>query len=108
MASPARKAVSAVQIKKKHLAALAAIVVLSVAVAILAVSFSGRRVPGAGAFAPARQTKTTGCAARGALPDPACTPGAVLDVTAEQVCRRGYSKSVRHVPAKLKEQVFKE
>ena len=40
------------------------------------------------------------------LPDPKLTPGAVLDVTAEQVCVPGYSKSVRHVTAATKAQVF--
>ncbi|MGA2820537.1 MAG: hypothetical protein ABSF61_07775 [Anaerolineales bacterium] len=55
------------------------------------------------------QTKTSGCAASGALPDPACTPGDILpDVTKDQVCTPGYSSSVRNVPASEKDQVYGE
>jgi len=49
-----------------------------------------------------------GQAAEGhSLPDPSLTPGAVFsDVTADDVCEPGYSKSVRHVTPSLKQQVF--
>lgn len=40
------------------------------------------------------------------LPDPAKTPGAVLPVTAKDVCVAGYSKKVRNVPAAVKRQVY--
>jgi hypothetical protein len=40
------------------------------------------------------------------LPDSAKTPGAVLDVTAADICVPGYSKKVRNVPAAVKRQVY--
>ena len=41
------------------------------------------------------------------LPDPALTPGAVFaNVTAQDVCVTGYSRSVRHVTAATKREVF--
>ena len=44
-----------------------------------------------------------------ALPDSACTPGAIFpDITAEQVCQRGYSSSVRNVPAEVSREVYRE
>jgi hypothetical protein len=43
-----------------------------------------------------------------ARPDPDLTPGAVLQVTAAEVCRPGYSKSVRHVDGKTKALVYRE
>ena len=55
------------------------------------------------------QTKTSGCVARGPLPDPACTPGDIFpDVTAKQVCVSGYSSSVRDVPTSRKNAVYAE
>ena len=55
------------------------------------------------------RTKTAGCAIAGALPDHACTPGAVFEgVTAEKVCALGYSRSVRDVPVEQKEKVYAE
>ena len=43
------------------------------------------------------------------MPDAACTPGAVFtDVTKDDICRSGYSKSVRNVPEKEKNQVYQE
>jgi len=41
-------------------------------------------------------------------PDPDLTPGAVLPVTAAEVCRPGYAKSVRHVDGKTKALVYRE
>jgi hypothetical protein len=46
------------------------------------------------------------CKVNGPYPDPACTPGAVFEVTAVQVCVSGYSSSVRNVPESLKDQVY--
>src|SRR5207249_9717998 len=44
-----------------------------------------------------------------ALPDSACTPGAIFpNVTADQVCQRGYSASVRNVPAAVSREVYRE
>lgn len=41
-------------------------------------------------------------------PDPRLTPGAVLHVTAADVCVVGYSKTVRNVPIALKRRVYRE
>lgn len=41
-------------------------------------------------------------------PDPNLTPGAVLQVTAADVCRPGYAKSVRHVDGKTKALIYRE
>ncbi len=55
------------------------------------------------------RVKTVGCLARGALPDPDCTPGTVFpEVTGEEVCTKGYSASVRNVPESVKKQVYAE
>jgi hypothetical protein len=76
-------------------------------------------VPVAAAAAPAPEgatpdrpfgprSRASGCAVSDALPDIACTPGAIFpDVTAEQVCRRGYSTSVRNVPAAVSQEVYR-
>jgi hypothetical protein len=40
------------------------------------------------------------------VPDPALTPGAVLEVTAADICVRGYSKRVRNVPAEIKREAY--
>ncbi len=49
------------------------------------------------------------CQATRGLQDSACTPGAVFSgVTAKQVCRPGYSSSVRSVPDRVKRAVFTE
>lgn len=58
---------------------------------------------------PAPRTKSSGCQVNGPLPDQACTPGAIFpDVTKEQVCTPGYSKSVRNVPQSVKDDVYAE
>ena len=55
------------------------------------------------------RTKDTGCSVHDGLPDSACTPGAVFpDLTAAQVCQRGYSSSVRDVPAEVSREVYRE
>jgi len=59
-------------------------------------------------FIPSKPTKSTGCKVNGPMQDQACTPGAVLNVTAKQVCKSGYSKSVRNVSTKIKNQIFRE
>lgn len=56
-----------------------------------------------------QRTKTSGCVFANALPDPACTPGAIFpDATADQVCKSGYSSNVRNVPESLKNEVYAE
>lgn len=53
--------------------------------------------------------KAVACKVNGALPDPACTPGAVFaGVTAAQICTSGYAQNVRAVTAKTKKQVYAE
>jgi hypothetical protein len=47
--------------------------------------------PAAGLFTPPPPTKTTGCKMQGALPDPACTPGAVMNITVAVVCNTSTS-----------------
>ena len=49
-----------------------------------------------------------GCRVRGALSDPACTPGARYSkVTRAQVCRPGYAKAVRNVSTATKDAVYR-
>ncbi len=56
-----------------------------------------------------RQTKTAGCIAQNALPDSACTPGAIFpQVTKDEVCTKGYTQTVRSVPLGVKDAVYKE
>ena len=56
-----------------------------------------------------QQTKTSGCVSVNSLPDPACTPGAIIpDATSEQICQSGYSSTVRNVPEAIKNDVYRE
>lgn len=55
-----------------------------------------------------QQTRTSGCEVSGALPDPACTPGDIFQVTKEDVCKPGYASSVRNVPESEKKRVYAE
>ncbi|MGB8647642.1 MAG: HNH endonuclease [Anaerolineae bacterium] len=56
-----------------------------------------------------KRTKTSGCAAHNALPDSACTPGAIIaTATTDQICQPGYSKNVRNVTTSVKNQVYAE
>ena len=56
-----------------------------------------------------QRTKSSGCQVNGALPDSACTPGAIFpSATKDQVCQSGYAKSVRDVPDKEKDQAYAE
>jgi hypothetical protein len=55
------------------------------------------------------RTKDSGCTPHDGLPDSACTPGAVFpDVTADQICKPGYSSSVRNVPSEVSRSVYAE
>ena len=52
-------------------------------------------------------TKFSDCVAYGPLPDPDCTPGAIFkDITKDEICVSGYSKTVRNVSQKLKNEIF--
>ncbi len=59
------------------------------------------------AVAAALFISTAALAADPIRPDPALTPGAVFPVTAAEICRPGYAKSVRHVDGKTKAQVYR-
>jgi hypothetical protein len=56
-----------------------------------------------------KRTKTGGCIINGALPDPECTPGDIFpDVTKDEICQSGYSRTVRDVPQSVKDEVYAE
>lgn len=81
----------------------------------LGLVLSGCSLPSTGTSQPAGQhqfgvqTKTSGCQARGALPDSACTPGALMDgATVDKICQAGYASSVRNVPQSEKDAVYAE
>ena len=62
-----------------------------------------------GPFVASPRTKTESCFGQNGLPDPGCTPGAIFpEVTAEQTCVPGYTKTVRNVSVSLKKQVYRE
>lgn len=54
------------------------------------------------------RTQTSGCTANQTLPDPECTPGAVLTIDKSVICVAGYTKTVRDVPDSVRQAVFKE
>ena len=54
------------------------------------------------------QTKTSGCIANQVLPDPACTPGAVLTTDTKVICVTGYTTKIRNVSTATKKKVFQE
>jgi hypothetical protein len=54
------------------------------------------------------RSKTYSCLANQTLPDPACSPGAVLTTDAHVICVAGYTKTVRDVPISEKKEVFAE
>jgi hypothetical protein len=60
-------------------------------------------------YQPPERTKTSFCHVRGSFPDPGCTPGAAfVSATTTDVCRAGYSSSVRNVPSSEKRAVYAE
>lgn len=76
--------------------------------ALAALSLSGPASSPA-AQALGRRTKAVGCHVRGALPDPACTPGAIFGAASvSRICTPGYSRSVRNVPQSVKRSVYAE
>ncbi len=54
------------------------------------------------------RTKTSGCVGNQTLPDPACSPGAVLTTDTSVICISGYTQTVRDVPDSERQQVFAE
>ncbi len=70
---------------------------------------SGGTRPAGAPPAIGQRTKATGCVSKNALPDTACTPGAIFpDATKDKICVPGYSKNVRDVPNEEKDQVYAE
>lgn len=60
-------------------------------------------------FLPDERIMSSGCEARGPLPDHACTPGAIFETaTVEQICVAGYTKTVRNVSTNTRKQAFAE
>ncbi len=52
-------------------------------------------------------SKSSNCTSNNALPDSACTPGAILSTaTVSDICTPGYSSKVRNVPESLKNAVY--
>jgi hypothetical protein len=58
-------------------------------------------------FAPGLATKHSGCKASGALPDSACTPGAVMTKNLDVICHHA-TRDRRHVTASVHKQAFTE
>jgi uncharacterized protein YceK len=55
------------------------------------------------------QAQTSGCQAHNALPDSACTPGAIIaTATKAEICQSGYARTVRNVPTSEKNQAYAE
>jgi hypothetical protein len=55
------------------------------------------------------QAKTSNCQVHNALPDSACTPGAIISsATKSKICQSGYARSVRNVPTSVKNQAYAE
>jgi len=52
------------------------------------------------------QDNKTNCVANQSLPDSSCTPGLVLTTGTDIICVPGYSKKVRDVSKKTKQQVY--
>jgi hypothetical protein len=58
-----------------------------------------------GAYSPPPRTKESACAIRGPLPDPTCTPGAVMTTDMNVVCQHS-TKKRRHVSSEVHRQAF--
>src|SRR5262249_36428120 len=54
------------------------------------------------------RSKTLNCVPNQPLPDPACSPGAVLTSDTSVICVSGYTQTVRDVPISEKQQLFAE
>lgn len=79
----------------RHVRRLGALVLCAVAAVLLvSVSAGGR-------------SSSARCSVRGLLPDRLCTPGATFAAAgAAEICRAGYSRSVRDVPYSLKRRIY--
>jgi hypothetical protein len=56
-------------------------------------------------YNPPKAAKNNGCVARGALPDPECTPGAVMTADLEVICHQS-TRERRHVSASVHRAAF--
>jgi hypothetical protein len=58
---------------------------------------------------PSPHAASASCQISGPYPDASCTPGNVFSsVATNQVCTPGYTKTVRHVPQNIKDEVYAE
>ncbi len=70
---------------------------------------SATPVPAAGSWTIGQRTRDYGCAYQGALPDAACTPGAIVpNATKDQVCAPGYAQSLGSLPQAVMDEAFSE
>jgi len=95
---------------KKHKKKLVAAAVAVATVAIVgAATLASHPKTDNSVYMPPLQTKTSSCVANAGIEDKACTPGAVIaSATKTQICKSGYSSSVRNVPESEKNQVYAE
>ncbi|MGO9712337.1 MAG: HNH endonuclease signature motif containing protein [Polyangiaceae bacterium] len=63
--------------------------------------------PAASDYTPPPRSKESGCVARGALPDPSCTPGAVMTRDRDIVCKQS-TRARRHVSEDVHRLTFAE
>ncbi len=104
--------------RQESMAHLSGRIVL-LAILLLAGFLSGCRAPASAPpstapavtpSAPAPRSEPVGSSEQGPpiLPDPKRTPGAVLDVTTDDICVPGYTQKVRSVPVVVKREVYAE
>jgi len=55
-----------------------------------------------------KPVKAASCQIQDKFPDSKCTPGAVLDVSVNQICVKGYAKKVRKVTTSTKKEVYQQ
>jgi len=93
---------------KKHKKKLVAAAVTAVAAAVIgAATLATHPKTDNSVYQPPLPTKTSQCVATAGIEDKACTPGAVIaSATKAQICKPGYSSSVRNVPESEKNQVY--
>jgi hypothetical protein len=96
------------KLKKKLLVAGVAVAAAGI-IGAVAYTQSHSASKSAGVYVPPAVTKTSGCVAVGGIEDKTCTPGAVITTaTKSQVCKPGYSQSVRNVPESEKNAAYAE
>jgi len=87
----------------------AAVPITAVLCVTLVAACAGRASVDTAAAHVGQRTKTTGCQVNGALPDGACTPGAIIrTATKDQICQSGYARNVRDVTEAEKDAVYGE